>query len=83
MNLPNSNQPSLNQVVTQTLENYFTTLEGELPTDVHRMVINQVEKPLVEFVLKQTEYNQSKAADMLGMNRNTLRKKIQQYQIII
>ncbi len=78
-----NNHTPLNQVVTKTLENYFAALEGEIPTNVHKMVIGQVEKPLVEFILKQTEYNQSKAAVMLGMNRNTLRKKIQQHQILI
>ncbi len=83
MNKPNSNYPSLNTIITQNLESYFITLEGELPTEVHKMVISQVEKPLIEFILKQTEYNKSKAADMLGINRNTLRKKIQQYNILI
>lgn len=76
-------QMSLNQMVTQTLEDYFITLEGEQPNEVYKMVMGQVEKPLVEFILQQTDYNQSKAADILGMNRNTLRKKIQQYQITI
>jgi len=83
MNKPNSNYPSLNTIITQNLESYFITLEGELPTEVYKMVISQVEKPLIEFILKQTEYNKSKAADMLGINRNTLRKKIQQYNILI
>lgn len=56
-------------------------LGEEIPTDVFQMVISQVEKPMVEFVLNKTDYNQSKTADILGINRNTLRKKIQQYKI--
>lgn len=78
------NKPtSLSDSVTHTLEEYFNTLEGETPSEVYKMVMGQVEKPLIEFILQQTEFNQSKAANMLGMNRNTLRKKIQQYQIQI
>lgn len=67
--------------VTQTLNTYFDALEGELPSDVYQMVISQVEKPMIEFVLEKTEFNQTRSADILGINRNTLRKKIQQYKI--
>ncbi len=56
-------------------------LEGEVPSDVYQMVINQVEKPMVEFVLESTNYNQTRTSEILGINRNTLRKKIQQYHI--
>jgi len=74
---------ALSDAVTQTLEHYFKTLEGECPSDVYKMVLGQVEKPLVEFILKQTDFNQKKAAEILGINRNTLRKKIQTYHISI
>lgn len=83
VNNMSANEMSLNQMVTKTLEDYFITLEGEQPNEVYKMVMGQVEKPLVEFILQQTDFNQTKAADILGMNRNTLRKKIQQYQITI
>lgn len=56
-------------------------LGEETPTDVFQMVIGQVEKPMVEFVLNKTDFNQTKTADILGINRNTLRKKIKQYKI--
>lgn len=72
---------TLNGYVTQTLEDYFSMLDGEMPTNLHETVIAQTEKPLIEFVLKQTEGNQSKAASLLGINRNTLRKKIKLYQL--
>lgn len=72
---------SLSQSVTQTLEAYFTSLEGETPSELHQLVISQVEKPLLEFVLNHTEQNQTQAAALLGINRNTLRKKIQQYHL--
>ncbi|QCU91175.1 Fis family transcriptional regulator [Thiomicrorhabdus sediminis] len=63
------------------LQGYFATLDDESVTDVYDMVIQQVEKPLIEFVLQQTAFNQSQAANILGMNRNTLKKKMQRYQI--
>lgn len=67
--------------MTQTLQHYFATLEGEIPSDVYQMVISQVEKPMIEFVLQETQFNQSRSAKILGINRNTLRKKIQTYNI--
>jgi Fis family transcriptional regulator len=77
-----SNNPSsLSEHVTKTLEDYFSILENEIPSDVYQMVTQQVEKPMIEFVLKKNNYNQSRTAEMLGINRNTLRKKIQQHQI--
>jgi Fis family transcriptional regulator len=67
--------------VTKTLTHYFDTLEEEVPSDVYQMVISQVERPMIEFVLRKTEFNQTRSAEILGINRNTLRKKIQQYKI--
>jgi len=75
------NNPLSNNV-TATLEDYFSMLDEETPTDVFQMVLGQVEKPMIEFVLNKTEFNQTKTADILGINRNTLRKKIKQYEII-
>lgn len=71
----------LSSKVTATLEEYFSMLGEEAPSDVFQMVIGQVEKPMVEFVLNKTDFNQTKTADILGINRNTLRKKIKQYKI--
>lgn len=73
---------SLSAQVTTTLESYFETLDKESATDVYEMVIQQVEKPLIEFVLTKTDQNQSKSAQILGINRNTLRKKMQKYNLI-
>ena len=77
----NKTNNKLSNNVTATLEDYFSMLGGEVPTDLFQMVIGQVEKPMVEFVLNKTDYNQTKTAEILGINRNTLRKKIQQYNI--
>jgi Fis family transcriptional regulator len=68
-----SNQ-NLEQVVRDSLEGYFRDLEGETPANVYDMVIRLVEKPLLEVVMGQADNNQSRAAEWLGLNRNTLRK---------
>lgn len=73
---------SLSDHVTHTLETYFTTLEEQQASDVYEMVLQQVEKPMIEYVLKQTAYNQTHAANILGINRNTLKKKMQKYNVI-
>lgn len=69
------------QQVTQALEIYFAQLDGQEVTNLHSMVISEVEKPLLKAVLEHTKSNQSKAAKMLGISRGTLRKKIAQHQI--
>ena len=63
------------------LDQYFNDLDGEEPTAIYEMVINNVEKPLLLYIMNKTEGNQSKAAKMLGLNRNTLRKKLKQYNL--
>jgi Fis family transcriptional regulator len=62
--------------VKRSLEKYFKDLDGEMPTSVYDMVIRNVERPLLEVVLDRAEGNQTIAAEMLGINRNTLRKKM-------
>ncbi|MDO4997476.1 MAG: Fis family transcriptional regulator [Neisseria sp.] len=70
------------QCVEQTLNEYFKTLDGEPAHDVYAMVLQQVEKPMLQVVMKQCRHNQSKAAAVLGLNRNTLRKKLQEHQLL-
>jgi Fis family transcriptional regulator len=53
------------------LDQYFNDLDGDEPTAIYEMVINTVEKPLLLYIMNKTEGNQSKAAKMLGLNRNT------------
>ena len=67
--------------VKRSLEKYFKDLDGEMPTSVYDMVIRNVERPLLEVVLDRAEGNQTIAAEMLGINRNTLRKKMLSLQI--
>lgn len=63
------------------LDQYFNDLDGDEPTAIYEMVINTVEKPLLLYIMNKTEGNQSKAAKMLGLNRNTLRKKLKQFNL--
>ena len=68
--------------IRENLEQYFKDLQGTEPRAIHAMVMNTVEKPLLEVVLKLTDGNQSKAAEWLGINRNTLRRKLLDHQLI-
>ena len=64
------------------LETYFHHLDGEKPAAIYEMVIKSVERPMLEVVLKQAGGNQTLAAEMLGINRNTLRKKLVDYKLV-
>ncbi|MDP2827166.1 MAG: helix-turn-helix domain-containing protein [Sulfuricellaceae bacterium] len=67
--------------VRKAMDQYFTDLDGEKPGAIYDMVLGCVEKPLLEVVLHHAQGNQTKAADLLGINRNTLRKKMQTHGI--
>jgi Fis family transcriptional regulator len=69
------------RVVRRAIEGYFKDLDGERARGVYDMVINCVEKPLLESVLHRVQGNQTHAAQMLGINRNTLRKKMKAHGI--
>ena len=73
---------SLRDYVEQAVSNYFQHLEGQDVTDVYDMVLSEVETPLLEVVMKYTRHNQTKAAQVLGLNRGTLRKKLKQYGLL-
>ena len=66
----------LGNAVKRSLERYFKDLDGESPSAIYDMVLRMIEKPMIETVLREAEGNQTSAADMLGINRNTLRKKL-------
>jgi Fis family transcriptional regulator len=63
----------------RSLNRYFKDLDGECPAGVYDMVLSAVEKPLLVYILDRAEGNQTRAADMLGINRNTLRKKMREH----
>jgi len=68
--------------VRKSLEIYFQTLDGEKPCPIYEMVINSVEKPLLETAMHYANGNQSRAAQLLGINRNTLRSRLLKHQLI-
>ncbi len=65
--------------VRKVMKQYFKDLDGEKCTGIYEMVVNAVEKPMLEVVMLQAQGNQTRAAELLGLNRNTLRKKLQQH----
>lgn len=67
--------------VLQALDDYFHHLDGQEPMDLYSLVVEEVEAILLEVAFKYTAGNQTRAANILGLSRVTLRKKLQQYQI--
>jgi Fis family transcriptional regulator len=68
--------------VRASLEAYFRDLRGTEPAGMHDMLVRAVEKPLLEVVMAQADDNQSRAAQWLGLNRNTLRKKLLEHKLL-
>lgn len=77
-----SRNQSLRDSVEIAMENYFRNLEGQGVTDVYELVMAEVEAPMLEVIMKHTRHNQTKAAQVLGLNRGTLRKKLKQYGLL-
>ncbi|MBO6752248.1 MULTISPECIES: DNA-binding transcriptional regulator Fis [Spongiibacter] len=73
---------TLRDSVAIALNNYFSNLDGQDVSDVYNMVLSEVEAPLLEEVMKYTRNNQTRASQMLGLNRGTLRKKLKQYDLL-
>jgi len=68
--------------VEHSLDEYFRRLDGEPPHGIYDMVIAHVERALLSSMLERSNGNQTQAADMLGLNRNTLRAKLAKYKLI-
>ena len=77
----NPNQ-SLRDCVEQAMDNFFKHLDGAPVSEVYDMVMAEVEAPMLEIVMKYTRHNQTKASQVLGLNRGTLRKKLKQYGLL-
>ena len=71
----------LRSMTEQALDNYFTSLNGHAPGRLYDLVMREVEEPLFRAVLDYAAGNQSRAAEVLGINRGTLRKKLRTYGI--
>lgn len=70
------------QAVRAALEALWETLEGDQPNNLYDLVISQIERPLLETAMLRCGQNQSRAAECLGINRSTLRKKLRQHQLL-
>lgn len=79
---PTQEGQTLRDSVEKALHNYFAHLEGQPVTDVYNMVLCEVEAPLLETVMNHVKGNQTKASELLGLNRGTLRKKLKQYDLL-
>jgi Fis family transcriptional regulator, factor for inversion stimulation protein len=73
---------SLSDSVHMTLSQFFQELDGHCPDNLYDMVLQQVEEPLLRLVMSYVDGNQSRAAECLGLNRGTLRKKLQAYNLL-
>jgi Fis family transcriptional regulator len=72
----------IEECVRESLEGYFKDLRGTDPHSLHEMIMNVVERPLLEVVMQHADGNQSKAAEWLGINRNTLRRKLLDHKLV-
>ncbi len=74
-----ASSPTLRECVEEAINSYFQQLDGHPTGDLYKMVMEEVEEPLFRSVLEYTGGNQSKASELLGINRGTLRKKLKLY----
>jgi Fis family transcriptional regulator len=72
----------IEECVRSSLDGYFRDLRGTEPDGMYDMMVRVVEKPLLEVVMQHADHNQSRAAEWLGLNRNTLRKKLLEHKLI-
>jgi Fis family transcriptional regulator len=72
---------TIEQCILRSLNEYFANLDGAKPHALHEMVLQAVERPLLKFAMDRASGNQSAAAELLGINRNTLRKKLTEYRL--
>ena len=73
---------SLRDHVADSMQRYFFDLDGQDTKELYSLVMAEVEPPLLEAAMKYTRNNQSKTAELLGLNRGTLRKKLKQYNLL-
>jgi len=74
-----THEASLKEIVTNQLSDYFAEMKGQKITDLYSIVMEQVEEPLFLATIEHCKYNQSKAAQVLGLSRGTMRVKLRKY----
>ncbi len=77
-----SNKKQIEECIRDGLEDYFSDLGGVEPAAMYEMMLRVVEKPLLDVVMKHADHNQSRAAEWLGINRNTLRRKLVEHRLL-
>ena len=82
--VPSENQSSqsLRYSVAEAMQRYFSDLDGQDTSDLYNLVMAEVEPPLLHAAMNYTKQNQSRTAELLGLNRGTLRKKLKQYDLL-
>jgi Fis family transcriptional regulator len=75
-------QSSLAQTVERVMKDYLDAMGDQEPANVYRLVVDEVERPMLEVLMEYTHNNQSKAAKYLGINRATLRTKLKRYDLL-
>ncbi len=82
-NIKNESQENgLSNTIRHSLSQFLNDLGEENPGNVYELVMHQIEAPLLELIMEHVDGNQSRAAEYLGINRGTLRKKLKTYQLI-
>ena len=76
-----SRENELSLIVRKVMRQYFKDLDGEKASGIYTMVVSCVERPMLEVVMSHARGNQTRAAELLGINRNTLRKKLHEHGI--
>ena len=77
-----TNKHHITECIETQLQSYLNDLKSTPPTDIYQMVLAVVEKPMLELVMQHAKQNQSLAAQYLGINRNTLHKKLVEHQLL-
>jgi Fis family transcriptional regulator len=77
-----TNKKHIEECIRDNLDAYFKDLRGVEPAAMYEMILKVVEKPLLEVVMREADGNQSRAAEWLGINRNTLRRKLLDHRLI-
>lgn len=78
----NASNPTLREHVALSMQNYLKQMNGQPLNEVYDLVLTQVEEPLLRAIMEHTRNNQTKAAQVLGLNRGTLRKKLKRYNLL-
>ncbi|ARU06806.1 Fis family transcriptional regulator [Comamonas serinivorans] len=73
---------SIDECVKDSLQTYFEDLRGIEPDGLYDLIVKAVERPMLELVMNKAGNNQSRAAQWLGLNRNTLRKKLLEHRLL-